>query len=204
LPTFEIPEQEVSMRRHLGVALIAVALAATPPLWGQQSSTVGTFELRPIVGAFVPTGAMRNDFRDAMLVGMQGGFEFSPNLHLLLGGFWSRNDTHASVIGSQHADLWQFDAGAEANLIKPMGRDWFFRPYVGGGLGMRTYDYSAMDGTNRCLAGYASVGAEAQRFVGALRFEARDNVTCYESPATGVKRTRNDLGLMLGFVYHVR
>ena len=191
------------MRRHLAVGLIAVALAATSQLRAQESTTIGAFELRPIVGAFIPTGAMRNDFRDGMLVGAQGGFEFSSNIHLLLGGFYSRNNTHATMIGSKHADIWQFDAGAEANLIKPMGRDWFFRPFVGGGLGMRTYDYTATDGVNRCLAGYASVGAEAQRFIGAIRIEARDNVTCYQSPVSGVKRTRNDVGLMFGFVYHV-
>ena len=191
------------MRRHLEIALVAAALAVTPQLRAQHSTTIGAFELRPLVGAFVPTGSMRNDFRDALLVGMQGGFEFTSNVHLLLGGFWSRNDTHASVIGSKHAEIWQFDAGAEANLIKPMGRAWFFRPFVGGGAGVRSYNYTERDGANRCLAGYASIGAEAQRFEGAFRFEARDNVTCYESPLTGVKKTRNDIGLMFGFVYHV-
>jgi hypothetical protein len=190
--------------RRLLIGSIAVALAAAPRSQAQQSTTVGTFEIRPMVGAFVPTGSMRNDFRDGMLYGIQGGFEFRSDIHLLLGGFWSRNETHAAVLGSRHADIWQFDAGAEANLIKPMGRDWFFRPFVGAGLGVRTYDYSATDGTNRCLAGYGSLGGEAQRFIGAIRFEARDYVTCFESPVTGVKKTRNDVGLTLGFVYHVR
>ena len=191
------------MRRYLKVGLIAAALAATPQLGAQESTTIGAFELRPMVGAFIPTFSMRNDFRDAVLVGAQGGFEFNSNVHFLLGGFWSRNNTHVSMIGSEHADVWQFDAGAETNLIKPMGRDWFFRPFVGAGLGMRMYDYTATDGSNRCLAGYGSVGAEAQRFTGAFRIEARDNVSCYESPLSGVKRTRNDIGLMFGFVYHV-
>jgi len=188
--------------RRLMCGLIAVALAATP-LRAQQSTTIGAFELRPMVGAFVPTGTMRNEFRDAMLVGIQGGFEFSSDIHFLLGGFWSRNDTHAATVGSKRADIWQFDAGAEANLIKSMGRDWMFRPFVGSGIGMRTYDYSAAAGNSRCTAGYASLGAEAQRFEGALRFEARDYVTCYESPLGGVKKTRNDVSLTLGFVYHV-
>lgn len=188
--------------RRLLAGLIAVGLAATP-LTAQQSTTVGAFELRPLVGAFIPTGTMRNEFRDGALFGMQDGFEFASDIHFLLGGFWSRNDTHTSVVGSRRAEIWQFDAGIEANLIRSMGRDWLFRPFVGGGLGMRSYDYSAKDGTNRCFAGYGSIGAEAQRFEGAIRFEARDNVTCYESPLTGVKRTRNDVGLMLGFVYHV-
>jgi hypothetical protein len=190
--------------RRLAVSLMAVAaLAASPQLRAQESTTIGAFELRPLVGAFIPTGSMRNEFRDAALYGIQGGFELSSDIHLLLGGFWSRNDTHASIVGSKRADIWQFDAGIEANMIKPMGRDWFFRPFVGGGLGVRSYDYSATDGSNRCFAGYGSVGAETQRFEGAFRFEARNYVTCYESPITGVKKTRNDVGLTLGFVYHV-
>jgi hypothetical protein len=189
--------------RRLSLGLLAAALVASPQARAQQSPTIGAFELRPVVGAFIPTGAMRNDFRDAALVGVQGGFEFSSNIHMLLGGFWSRNDTHAATVGSKRADIWQFDAGAEANLIKPMGRDWMFRPFVGGGIGMRTYDFSATAGSSRCTAGYASLGAEAQRFEGALRFEARDYVTCYESPLSGVKKTRNDVSLTLGFVYHV-
>jgi hypothetical protein len=191
------------MRGRWTAGLIAVVLAAARTAPGQQGTTVGSFELRPVVGAFIPTGAMRDDFRDATLFGVQGGFEFVPNVHLLLGGFWSRNDTHLSTVGSKQADIWQFDAGAEANLIRPMGRAWFFRPFAGAGLGMRTYDYSATSGNSRCTAGYASLGAEAQRFQGALRFEARDYVTCYESPLSGVRKTRNDLGLTLGFVYHV-
>ena len=189
--------------RRLAVGLLAVAaLAATPLARAQQSTTVGAFELRPVVGAFIPTGTMRNEFRDAALVGMQGGFEFSSDIHLLLGGFWSRSSTHPSFVGTDRAEIWQFDAGAEANLIKPMGRDWLFRPVVGGGAGVRTSDYS-VGGAHRCFAGYGSIGAETQRFEGALRLEARDYVTCFESPLTGVKKTRNDVGLTLGFVYHV-
>jgi hypothetical protein len=189
------------MRRLSISLLVAAALAA--PLCAQQSTTVGAFELRPMVGAFIPTGSMRNDFRDATLVGLQGGFEFNSNIHMLLGGFWSRNDPHVTFVGSKHADIWQFDAGAEANTIMSMGRDWQFRPFVGGGLGMRMYDYSATAGNNRCFATYAAAGTEFQRFEGAIRFEARDNVSCYESPLTGKKKTRNDVGLALGFVYHV-
>ena len=189
--------------RRIGFGLIAAAVLAATPLQGQQSTTIGAFELRPSVGAFIPTGALRDNFRDAMLVGIQGGFEFNSNVHMLLGGYFSRNDAHGAVLGADKADIWQFDAGAELNGIASMGRDWFFRPFVGAGAGIRTYDYPGAMGTNRCAAGYGSVGTEFQRFAGAFRFETRDYVSCFESPLTGVKKTRNDLGFMFGFVYHV-
>jgi hypothetical protein len=188
--------------RCMMAGFIAVTLAATAQVRAQEGSTVGAFEIRPVVGMYIPTGSMRNDFRDAILVGFQGGFEFSPNIHVLLGGFWSRNDTHFSTLPSRIADIWQFDAGAEFNLLRPMGRDWFFRPFLGGGAGLRTYDY-LQSGSNTCLAGYAAAGAEAQRFAGAVRVEARDYLTCYESPFSSSKNTRNDVGISLGFVYHV-
>lgn len=183
--------------------LIVTALAAIPQVRAQQSTTVGAFELRPMVGAFVPTGGMRNDFRDGVLVGAQGGFEFTEKVHLILGGFWSPNTTHFRTLSSRDADIWQFDAGAEFNLIKPMGRAWFFRPFAGAGAGIRTYDFKGAGG-NTCTAGYAALGAEAQRFEGAFRLEMRDNVTCFESPTTGMRTTRNDIGISFGFVYHVK
>lgn len=187
--------------RRLSVNLLAL-LALAAPLGAQRSTTIGAFELRPVVGAYVPTGTMRNEFRDAALFGLQSGFEFNSNIHMLLGGFFSRNDTHVSFVGSKQADIWQLDAGVEANTLSSMGRDWLFRPFLGGGLGMRMYDYSA-GGNSRCFASYAAAGLEFQRFQGALRAEARDYVSCYESPLTGDKKTRNDVGLTLGFVYHV-
>ena len=190
------------MRRVSVSLLVLGALAA--PLRAQESTTIGAFELRPVVGAFVPTMTMRDEFRDAPLYGVQGGFEFNSNVHMLLGGFFSRNDTHQTIVGSKRADIWQFDAGAEMNGIASMGRDWFFRPFVGGGLGMRIYDYSATAGNSRSFAGYAGIGTEFQRFVGAIRLEARDYVTKYESPLTGTSKARNDVGVTLGFVYHVK
>src|SRR4051812_13869914 len=131
--------------KRLAVGLFAVALTTTS-LGAQQSQTIGAYELRPVVGAFIPTGSMRNDFRDGVFLGMQGGFEFTSNVHVLLGGFWSRNNTHFSTLPSRTANIWQFDAGAELNLIKPMGRDWFLRPFVGAGAGTRTYDYTGSSG----------------------------------------------------------
>ena len=70
---------------------------------------------------------------------------------------------------------------------------------------MRLYDYAASGvGSNTCSAGYASVGSELQRGTVAVRFDARDYLNCFKSPFTGVEKTRNDIGLTLGLVYHIR
>ena len=58
-------------------------------------------------------------------------------------------------------------------------------------------------GTRSCMAGYGAVGLEFQRKMTALRIEGRDNVTCFKSPVSGSYKTRNDVGITMGFVYHV-
>ena len=48
---------------------------------------------------------------------------------------------------------------------------------------------------------------ESATLLGALvafRFEARDYLSCFESPVTGVKRTRNDSGLSVGLADHIQ
>jgi hypothetical protein len=57
-----------------------------------------------------------------------------------------------------------------------MGWGWYFRPFVGTGVGGRTYN--------------------------CRRVEAR--TTCFESPITADKRTRNAIGLTVGLAYHLR
>jgi hypothetical protein len=55
-----------------------------------------------------------------------------------------------------------------------------------------------------CGSGYGALGTEFQRDRLALRAEARDYVCCFKAPVTGVKsKTRNDVGLSLGFAYHL-
>jgi hypothetical protein len=80
-----------------------------------------------------------------------------------------------------------------------------FRPFVGAGVGSRTYDYKDRQTKNTsCVAGYASLGAEIRHRVIAVRSEARDYLSCFQSPISGERRTRNDLGLTIGLVYHIR
>ena len=189
--------------RRVAAGLVAALLAATG-LQAQESTTTGAFELRPVVGVFVPTFAMRNDFRDAMLVGAQGGFEFAPNIHLLLGGFWVRDSSHVGSLGSRRAEIWQFEAGVETNSIRGLAHHWLLRPFVGGGLGLRAIDYSAADGSSRCFAAYGSGGVEFQRYNGSIRLDARDYVSCFEPPVTRKRKTGNDVGLTVGLAYHAR
>ena len=86
-----------------------------------------------------------------------------------------------------------------------MGWGWYLHPFVGAGMGGRTYDYADHLAKNTsCIAAYGSVGAEIQCKVITFRTEARDDISCYQSPISTERRSRNDLGLTVGLAFHRR
>jgi hypothetical protein len=139
------------------------------------------------------------------MIGGQTAIELSRYAHLVASGSWTYGRARFTGLTDDLTHIWQYDGGAEFNLVGELTTDWVWRPFLGLGAGARTYDYRAKAlGTRTCTAGYGTVGSELERGNFALRFEARDNITCFESPMTGRKTTRSDLGLMLGFAYHLR
>ena len=103
------------------------------------------------------------------------------------------------------ANVYSYDAGVELNAVREITWMWQFKPFLGVGVGGRTYDYhSAAINPNTCLAGYGTVGLELQYGATAVRGEARDYAFCFEDPLTHVSHTRNDIGLSLGVAYHIR
>lgn len=190
------------MRYRIFGIMISLALLAAPA--GAQPGTTMAFEMRPAAGMFIPTGEMVHSFHAAALAAFQGGFEINDHAHVMLGGIWTPSNARFASFNRKRTNIYQFDAGGELNLITPMGRSWYFRPFVGAGVGMRVYDYQARVASQACAAGYGAAGLEAQRFAGAIRFQARDNVSCFTSPESGARKTFNDVALSLGFVYHVK
>jgi hypothetical protein len=188
------------MRRltYAGFALVAAgaALSAQPPRTAA--------ELRPFIGAYVPSGALRDAFKDGLLVGLQGAFQVRPNVHLLATMGWVPAHVKYSV-ADDRVSILQFDVGVELGLVRPTpDPQWQFKPYVGLGAGGRTYAYSSSALADKtCSLGYGTIGSELQVERMALRLEARDNVICYRSPFTGGRsQTRNDVGITAGFAYH--
>ena len=181
------------------LALGASATAQTPrPL---------RFDVRPFVGVFIPTGTMADNFKSATMVGGQAAFEMNRHFHLLGSVGWTHG--HNKFGGTDDVThIWQYDVGMEMGHSRAMTPTWAVRPFLGLGAGGRTYDYSAGNNTTSkdlytCTAGYGALGAEMQRGVMGVRLEARDYLSCFENPATGKKKTLNDVGISLGFSYHL-
>jgi hypothetical protein len=189
------------MLRSLMISATALAWAVVLP--AQEHWRPPSVEVRPFAGVFVPVGAQRSDFKSATMFGAQGAIEVNRHLHGLVSLGWTHG--HNKLYVADVTQIWQYDIGAELNAVRDVGFGWYFRPFAGMGLGGRTYNYQASEvSTKSCTAGYGTLGGEMQRNVIALRAEVRDYLSCYESPLSGKKNTRNDLGITFGLAYHLR
>ena len=183
--------------------VVAVMLSCATALSAQERWRGPSGELRPFAGVFLPVGAFKSDFKSATMVGAQAAVEVNRHFHGVASVGWTHG--HNKLFVEDVTYIWQYDVGAELNAVREMGWGWYFRPFAGAGAGGRTYDYRGVAAkTTSCTAGYGSAGAEIQRNVLAFRAEARDYLSCFESPISTEKHTRNDIGLTFGIAYHLR
>ncbi|MEX2154446.1 MAG: outer membrane beta-barrel protein [Gemmatimonadaceae bacterium] len=184
--------------------IVAALIAAAPTASAQRIESFGP-EIRPFVGAYIPTSDHSNDFKAATMVGAQGAFELSENFHFVSSVSWALGHNKFAGYSTDNTNIWAYDVGGEMNLVNEITDNWFLKPFVGLGAGGRTYDYRARGvGTKTCTTGYGALGTEFQSGLVALRFEARDYLSCFQSPVTGKRQTRNDAAFTFGLAYHVR
>lgn len=193
------------MKRALSALLALASIASIASIASAQRIEPFGVELRPFAGAYVPMGAMRDDFKDAFTVGGQAALELSDYWHLVGSVGWTYGKNRFSSLAKEKTYLIHYDVGAEGNLLFELENDWLVKPFGGAGIGARQYDYGVETIDSKfCTSGYGSVGTELQRSVVSLRAEARQYVSCFESPITGQKKTRTDGLYAIGFAYHIR
>jgi hypothetical protein len=200
------------------VAAGATAGAQTAAPGGRAAAPLaaGAFELRPVVGAFVPTGDQRDLLDDAVLVGGQLAYAVRPNLAVVGTFGWapSKDRTTALAGGgagllrtgrAEAVDLFQYDVGVEARLPRAFaGGTWTAVPFAGLGGGGRTFRYRDVDGADAQtnVAGYGALGVELAPAAGRLgvRLEARDYVSAFRGlrGERSERTARNDLALSGG------
>ena len=190
------------LARRTALAAAVLTAAAVPTVADAQAGAYG-FELRPFVGAYVPTGEQRDLLRDAVLVGAQASWRVRPALALTGTFGWAPSKDRLTP-GDQTLDVYQYDVGAELRGASWLaGGGWDFSPFVGLGAGARTYDYRDLDVDARTnFAGYGAVGGDVGVGAVALRLELRNYVSRFK-PLTGGgdAATRNDLGVAAGLSY---
>jgi hypothetical protein len=184
--------------------VLAAALLAGATALAAQTSPIRP-EIRPFVGAIIPTGDQRDLFMDAPMVGVSAAIELKPSLHVLGTFAWVPGQDKYAV-AQNNVNIFQYNVGIELGFVKPLGGSWELRPFAGLGFGGRTFAFQALGLEDKtCSAGYGALGTEFQIARTALRLEARNNIFCYRSPVPGVSsETRNDIGLSLGVAYHLR
>lgn len=185
-------------------ALSGAALLAIVPFVGSvQAQTSSAFELRPFVGAYIPTGDQRDFLKDAVLVGGQASWRAFPALALTGTFGWSPSKDRITA-GNQTLDIYQYDIGAE--LRTPSRYDAGiveFTPFVGLGAGGRTYSYRDLSVDSKTnFDGYGALGGDVGFGPIAFRIEGRDYVSQFKPlTGSGSTKTRNDIGLAFGIAY---
>ena len=182
--------------------LLVAALLCVPTVTRAQTIP----EIRPFVGAYVPTGDQRNDFKDAVLVGTQVAVEASDRFHVVGTFAFTGPDFNQPTQTSGHMHVYQMDIGGELfRNVDFSNNDWKFRPFLGIGAGVRRYDPTETGDSKNYPAGYGALGAEFQLNQFALRFETRDYLTQFKG-VTGSEptSTRNEVVFSAGLALHLR
>jgi hypothetical protein len=149
----------------------------------------------------VPTGDQRDLLKDAVLVGAQASWRVIPQLAVTGTFGWAPSKDRVTA-GDQTLDLYQYDVGAEARAPAwHNAGSWDFTPFVGLGVGGRTYNYRDLDDVDAKtnIAGYGALGGEVGFGRLGLRVEGRDYISRFEPLiGEGDTKSRNDVTLAAG------
>jgi hypothetical protein len=172
-----------------------VALAATPVL-AQEQEPARKFQISPYAGAFLPTGDQRDVLDDAFLAGLTLSYDVHPYVAVVGSFGWAGSQQQALTL-DEDLDVFQYDLGVQGQYPLAMGKDLTLKPFVGAGVGARTYEFRdlAVD-SETDFVGYLSVGANLEYRQFAVGLTMRDYVSDYD----GVGREedsemRNDIAL---------
>src|SRR3982751_5616074 len=115
-----------------GLVVIVSLLVFSGRLFAQQSVHAGTRgAIRPLVGAYVPTGDQRDFLKDAVLAGVQGSLNFGTNFAVTGSFGWAPSKDKVTP-GDQKIDAYQYDLGLEVRT--PEAYFGGVTPFVGAGL----------------------------------------------------------------------
>lgn len=195
------------MKFRIVAAITAISVASAATLAAQDADdtprSAPSFSLATYAGASIPTGALRNAFDNALLLGAQGNYALGTHLDLLGDFDWAHPSTKLLPTDT-HANVYQADLGLELGGARGDTRRWALRPFADVGGGVRRYAFSTSALSDRTRGvGFAAVGTEVAFGRSAIRLAARDNIVSYAAPTPDATHaTRNDVGLTLGVAFH--
>ena len=179
------------MRIRVCLLLVLAAAGAS----AQRTNTIRP-EFHPMAGAFLPTGQMHRDFQPSITAGVQGTLEIFDVLDGAMSVSWIDGRSRSGPYGHRFA-VWTLDAGLEFNSKQEVDAQTYMRPFIGGGAGVRVYDFEHRRNSAWPVA-YGSVGCERVILDMAYRVEGRAYVSRFGNPATGRPETRADFAAIFG------
>jgi hypothetical protein len=175
------------------------ALAPTPAL-AQEQQPARNFQISPYVGAFIATGDQRDLLDDAVLTGLTLSYDVHPYVAVVGSFGWAPSKSVALGV-EDDLDLFQYDLGVQGQYAFSLGRKLTLKPFVGGGVGARTYSFRDLDVDSETdFAGYLSGGANLEYGKLALGVTVRDYLSAFDGIGTDEgSSTRNDLSVFASF-----
>ncbi len=191
----------VRVRRAAIVSAGLLSIVGTRAICAQTvPTTESPWALRFTSGALVGTGAQRDVLKDAQVSAVQLSWLVHPAIAVTGSFAWARSRDLLTA-GRPKLDVFTSDAGVEVRPVQLFAdRAVSLRPFVGAGVGARSYNYRQLDvdATNN-LAGYAAAGGELSMGRVGLRVEARDYATGFKPlVGAGTSSTRNDVVITAG------
>jgi hypothetical protein len=186
-----------------GAMLLGASIASAE--LSVRNEMPATPEIRPFVGAYIPTGAQRDELKTAVLGGAQFGYEYREMMHFVGTVAWSPGKENVTA-DHEKVNVYTYDAGIELFMKQDMANGWQMRPFLGLGGGARTYDPATRGiKTKTYPDGYGAIGAEFQLRQIALRIEGRDYISQFKGIAGDEKSvTRNNMMVVAALAWHLR
>ena len=181
----------------VAAALFATSVAAGGA--GAQSSSESPLEIRPFVGAFIPTGDQREMIDDAITAGVQGAYTVTSYLSIVATfSVTPSSDTRLAL--DDDLDVFSYDIGVEIRKVFIVTKTGVtLSPFLGLGGGGRTYDYRTLEThAESNITGYGALGAHLSMGAIGFRIEARDYVSSFNGLIGEMNawQTRNDVAIL--------
>jgi len=181
------------------IAIAALSLAMPIAAHAQIDSTAPRhWELRITSGALIPVGDQREQLQRAPLSALQVSWLPSPAVAVTGTFAWAKSRDLASE-RTPRVTAYTADLGVESRPAKwETGERLRVSPFVGAGLGARSYDYvHGRSAARHNVAAYGAIGAELGFGRVALRVEAREYVGGFTAmDGVGPNSPSSDLVMM--------
>jgi Outer membrane protein beta-barrel domain len=191
----------MDMNKKIIVALAALAMLPVGRTHADEPRPQTPFQVAPYAGAFIPTGDLRDTLDDAALAGLTLSYEM--NRYLSVVGSFGWAPTKVKTLSDADLDLFQYDLGLQGQYAFDVGYGLHLTPFVGAGIGGRTYRYRDLGLENETdLIGYFSAGGTVEYQKITLSVTGRDNISRYNGLGfEDHNTTRNDVTLFTSVGY---